>query len=244
EQRAFVIGIPAGDLVLAYVVVPALEQGDLGFAVEVCGEVLCHGGQIVAENLALQRQGRGGDDGALPRGNRLQQRGHEVGQRLARAVAGLQELVGAVVESLGAGAGRLVPTLAARAARGRHDGVRGRSDPVGATGRAGRARRSCRVHRLRRACRGALFLLLGHSTTLPARCGVLGPLWTARTTPARRSASCLRPVWLTTCGQPARRRSAARASSTRATRRVPSAKCSVAMISPVVWARLTRSPRS
>ena len=73
--------------------------------------------QVALDELVLQGEGRGGDDDALV----VDQRRHEVGQRLAGAGAGLDEQVALGAERLGDGLGhRDLP--AALAAAERRDG--------------------------------------------------------------------------------------------------------------------------
>ena len=102
-------------LVQAQVVVAALEDRELGGAAERLAQRVGEPGQVTVDELALQRdRGRGHHDGPAPvRGE--PQRGHQVGQRLARPGAGLHGEVRPVVHRVPDGL--------------RHDGLPGRSDP-------------------------------------------------------------------------------------------------------------------
>ena len=83
--------------VLAQVVGTTLEQRDLDRP----AERLAHERQVAVVELVLQRPGSRRHDDPAPR----VERGHEVGERLARAGAGLDHQRGAKVERLGHGIG-------------------------------------------------------------------------------------------------------------------------------------------
>ena len=85
--------------------------------------------QVALDELALQGEGRGGDDDALAVG----ERGHQVAERLAGAGTGLDEQVGAVVHRLGDGFGHGDLAGALRAADRGDGGV----EEVGEGGLAG-----------------------------------------------------------------------------------------------------------
>ena len=75
--------------------------------------------QVALDQLALEREGRGGDDDALA----VRERGHQVAEGLAGAGAGLDQQVGAVVHGAcdGLGHGDLAGAL--RAADGGDGGM-------------------------------------------------------------------------------------------------------------------------
>jgi len=87
----------------AQVVAPALEHGGL----EVQAERLPEQGDVLGQQLLLQVDRVRGDDHALAVLQRPVYRRDEVGHGLARACAGLDEQVLAVVEGLGHGAQHL-----------------------------------------------------------------------------------------------------------------------------------------
>ena len=116
EQRVLLVLRPVAQLVQAQVVVAPLEDGEPRRAPERLAQRLGEPGQVALDELALQRDGgRGDHDGpALVRGE--PQRGHQVGERLARPGACLHGEVRPV--------GHRVPD------RLRHDGLPGALRPA------------------------------------------------------------------------------------------------------------------
>ncbi len=103
EQR-LVVGVlrrAAVQPVEADVVVPALEHGVRRTPPEHRLERVGQARQVARDQLVLQGERGGRDDHALLRRGRVQHRGHEVGQRLAGAGAGLHEQVPRAAEGRG-----------------------------------------------------------------------------------------------------------------------------------------------
>ena len=103
DQHALLVGHALADPVQAGVVGAALEHGvgrrDAGLVLDRLDQPR----EVPLDQLVLQREGRGGDhDPAV-----VQQRRHQVGQRLAGAGAGLDEQVLAVLERVGDRLGHL-----------------------------------------------------------------------------------------------------------------------------------------
>ncbi len=94
EQRGGLVGrVAARQLVPTHVVVPALEQRDLRGPRQLRGHGGRHQRQVARHHLTLQRERGRRDHDALVREHRVAHRGHQVGQRLAGAGAGLDEQV-------------------------------------------------------------------------------------------------------------------------------------------------------
>ena len=129
EQRvAVVVGHPAEHLVAAQVVGPALEDRVRRSPAQQRLDRVDQGRQVTVDHLVLQRDRRGGDD----HGVAVQQRRHQVGQRLAGAGAGLDEQVAAVGHGGGHRLGHLRPGRVARCRpprRPRRPAARARSGP-------------------------------------------------------------------------------------------------------------------
>jgi hypothetical protein len=83
--------------VQAQVIGAALEGGELGAAAQQRMQCLDRTRQIPLDELALQRQRRGGDHHAAA----VLQRGHEIAERLSGAGARLHQQMGALVDGLG-----------------------------------------------------------------------------------------------------------------------------------------------
>ena len=98
-----VVGEAALELVGAQVVAPPLDQGVRGAAAEQRRERLGQPGHVAVDDLGLQGQRRGRDDGRRAGVHGVLHRGHEVGQRLAGARAGLHEQVPLAVDGVGDG---------------------------------------------------------------------------------------------------------------------------------------------
>ncbi len=97
EQRVLLVLGAVAQLVQAEVVVPALEDRELRPAAERPAQRLGQPGQVAVDELALQRDGGGGDhDRAVLLGRGEPERGHQVGERLAGPGAGLDRQVRAV----------------------------------------------------------------------------------------------------------------------------------------------------
>src|SRR5699024_4734133 len=67
-----ILGEPAGDLVFADVVVPPLQERDLGRLASLLPDHFRGQGRVDADDLALEGQGRRRDDGPLPRTRRVE----------------------------------------------------------------------------------------------------------------------------------------------------------------------------
>ena len=90
EERVLLVLGAVAQLVEAEVVVPALEYRELGPAAERPAQRVGEPGQVAVDQLALERDGGGGDhDRAVLLGRGEPKRGHQVGQRLAGPGAGL-----------------------------------------------------------------------------------------------------------------------------------------------------------
>ena len=98
-----VVGEAALELVGAQVVAPPLDEGVGGAPAEQRRERLGQARHVAVDDLGLQRQRRRGDDGRRPGVDGVLHRGHEVGQRLAGARAGLDEQVALAVDGVGDG---------------------------------------------------------------------------------------------------------------------------------------------
>ena len=103
DQGALVVGHAGADAVQAGVVGAALEHGVRRVDAGQVADRLDQPREVALDQLVLEGQGRGGDhDPAV-----VQERRHEVGQRLAGAGAGLDEQVGAVDHRVGDRLGHL-----------------------------------------------------------------------------------------------------------------------------------------
>ena len=93
EERLLLGREAADQLVLAEVVAPALDQRVRRAATQHGGDGVGQPRQVAVDHLGLERQGRGGDDHRLLRRGRVGDGRDQVGQRLARAGAGLDQQV-------------------------------------------------------------------------------------------------------------------------------------------------------
>ena len=103
QRVGVVVGEAALELVGAQVVAPPLDQRVGRAPAEQRGERLGQPRHVAVDDLGLQGQRRGGDDGGRARVHGVPHRGHEVGQRLAGAGAGLHEQVALAVDRVGDG---------------------------------------------------------------------------------------------------------------------------------------------
>src|SRR5690554_2095808 len=199
EERGLVLGVATFELVAAHVVLPPLEQRGAWGAPELGRERLGDEGKVARDDLALQGDRRRRDDDALARRDRVVDRRHEVGERLARPRASLDE-----------------ERLTAR------EGVRDR------------------------ACHAVLALAAGTRESLDGAVeeGVDDVGLGHRVSVVRRTGRASRPPRGTGGQRAADSSSAARPSSTRARKSVPSPVCSWKTTSPSSCTRETRSPRS
>ena len=247
EERVLaVVRHAAVDAVAAQVVGAALEDRVGRAAPEQRLDGVDQRGQVPVDDLVLQGdRGRRDHDGLA-----VQQRRHQVGQRLPGAGAGLDEQVAALAHRLGDGLGHLRPGRAARSRRPR------RPRP-----RAARAAGTCVLV-------GGLGRLGGHRPRLagpdrpPGGCAHRWAVGRSAMPPDRderrlTATNSARPGGndharvIISAPRPARagRRHTARArrpapGCTRARTRVPSAPCSCVERSPSSCTRETRSPRS
>ncbi len=120
EERRPLDRVAAGHLVLAQVVVPALEQRDLGRPGQLGAHRLGDQRQVARDDLALQGEGGRGDDDALAVDDRVPHGRDEVRERLTRARARLHQEVPAVVDGLGHRLGHAALPLPPAAAEGPH----------------------------------------------------------------------------------------------------------------------------
>ena len=143
EERVLLVLGAVAQLVQAEVVVPALEYRELRPAAERPAQRVDQPGQVALDQLALQRDGGGGDhDRAVLLGRGQLQRGHQVGQRLAGPGAGLHGQVRAAGHRVPDGPRHLALTV-----------------PLGAADRGdggGQQRENVRGGRLWRAVGGAV----------------------------------------------------------------------------------------
>ncbi len=123
EQAVLVVGEAALELVEAHVVATALDEGVRGTAPEDRSEGVGDARHVAVDDLCLQGERRGRDDGRLARLEGVGDRRHEVGERLAGAGAGLDEQVLPVVDRVRDGLGHLDLARPLRATDSRHRGV-------------------------------------------------------------------------------------------------------------------------
>ena len=116
-------GEAAFELVAAHVVGAALDEGDLDGPVQRRGDGLQQPGQVPADDLGLQGQGGGGDQGGLVADERMGDQRDQVGEGLAGSGAGLDQQVVAAVNCLRHLPGHFVLAVAALAAHAGHGAV-------------------------------------------------------------------------------------------------------------------------
>ena len=107
QQTVLVVGEAALELVEAHVVAAPLDEGVRRTPPEDRGERVGDARHVAVDDLCLQGERRRRDDRRLARLEGVGHRGHEVGERLAGAGAGLDEQVLALVDGVGDGLGHL-----------------------------------------------------------------------------------------------------------------------------------------
>ena len=159
EQRALVVVREATlELVGAHVVAPALDERVGGAAAEHGFEGVREPRHVAVDDLRLERERGRRDDGRAPALDRVLHRGHEVGERLAGARAGLDQQVLAGGDGVGDGVRHLHLTGALGAADARDrcvEEVVERGHPSSSR-RCAPAGRDARPQGVRAAWRGAL----------------------------------------------------------------------------------------
>ena len=124
EQRGVVVGgITAAYFVQARVIRAPLEQRNIGPVRQMVLDRVEYARHVAAGDLRLQRQGCGGDDHGFIRGLSVLEHRNQVGQRLARARARLDQQVFARIQRLGHLGGHETLSLSALTAHGGHGGV-------------------------------------------------------------------------------------------------------------------------
>ncbi len=125
DQRALVVGDALAHAVQAGVVGAALEHGVRRLRIQLPGDRLEQRGDVALDELVLEREGRRRDHDPVA----VQQRRHEVAQRLAGAGASLHEQVASLGHRLLDGLGHRDLTGPLVAAELRHGGGEDLTDP-------------------------------------------------------------------------------------------------------------------
>ena len=264
QRQRVLLGLAAArEPVGADVVVATLDQLPRGSTAERALQRIGQPGQVLAHQLSLQGQGARRDDDATAPPEGGSHRRDQVPPRLARARPGLHQQVRGVVDRLRDGGRHAVLALAPGASCGldhpgeEGDGLHG-VVPLGhvLTHTLGHATGVVLGQRFGQRFGQGFGHGFGVGSVGP-RLGVgpVGPRLdghlvrraahprdpTARgpARPGRPSPGPTGQAWVCEASV----RAAARALSTRACSRVPSATCSTSSTSPSAWVRLTRSPR-